>query len=837
MDWRSWVVVGVVPLALSCGSDSAEAPTGPPELVSDAARVRINLDPFFVEISRPDGSVVLKTLEGGGADAYGAPSATVDQPLDLARPLPGWDGYLAQEAAWRHGVVAQVVSRGKERVELSLKGEQFEAEFTVSLSGPRVRLEFAAREQADQAAANPLNKAGIAFESSGSEHFFGMGERFATTDHRGWSLYSWPEEGALGRGENVAIGPENPFPSGPSMTYFPVPFFLSSSGYGMHLDTTFRSEVHFASEREDAFRVAVNRAAFNTTIYVHDDPLLSLRDYAEDTGKAPVPAEWVFGPRRRVGSGSMVEGVPEIQAMRDADIAITGVDDSVHFLPASSQAGREAELHAWTQTAHASGYKVMAYNNPYVAESDPAAAADYAYGVEHGLFVNTPDASPYLTEFISGKNLRLATIDLTNPAGVSWFQQLLGRTLAVGYDGWMHDFGEYIPRDAVMFDGRRGDEVHNEFPVLSAKAAFELMERERPGDYLYFVRSGGSGTQAVTPAVWGGDSEATFDESLGLPSAVRGGITLSMSGVPYWGSDMTGFKCLTKFPRDKEVYLRWVQLGAVSPIMMEQNACSNPTASTKPTKWNLWNDAETIDIYRRMARFHTRLSPYFNVLAKLASEVGTPLTLHPWLLHPQESEALAIDDAFYLGRSLYTMPVVRRGVTTKRGWLPPGRFVDIDDLKVFQGGQHVDIPAPLDKLIVLQVEDSMLPLLDESIDTLAPASDPAVVTPADVADRLDVWVVLGAAGSASMTLSDGTQLEATRLSADVGNPQDLQSVAQSQVADCAGCYASGVSGDVRRIQVTTQPGTESELRVEDVQLKVISGPVARRIRWDVRRLE
>jgi hypothetical protein len=217
--------------------------------------------------------------------------------------------------------------------------------------------------------------------------------------------------------------------------------------------------------------------------------------------------------------------------------------------------------------------------------------------------------------------------------------------------------------------------------------------------------------------------------------------------------------------------------------------------------------------------------------------VGTPLTLHPWLLHPQESEALAIDDAFYLGRSLYTMPVVRRGVTTKRGWLPPGRFVDIDDLKVFQGGQHVDIPAPLDKLIVLQVEDSMLPLLDESIDTLAPASDPAVVTPADVADRLDVWVVLGAAGSASMTLSDGTQLEATRLSADVGNPQDLQSVAQSQVADCAGCYASGVSGDVRRIQVTTQPGTESELRVEDVQLKVISGPVARRIRWDVRRLE
>ena len=35
----------------------------------------------------------------------------------------------------------------------------------------------------------------------------------------------------------------------------------------------------------------------------------------------------------------------------------------------------------------------------------------------------------------------------------------------------------------------------------------ELMERERPNDYLYFVRSGYSGTQAFTPAVWGGDAQ------------------------------------------------------------------------------------------------------------------------------------------------------------------------------------------------------------------------------------------------------------------------------------------------------------------------------------------
>ena len=66
-----------------------------------------------------------------------------------------------------------------------------------------------------------------------------------------------------------------------------------------------------------------------------------------------------------------------------------------------------------------------------------------------------------------------------------------------------------------------------------------------------------------------------------------------MSGAPYWGSDISGFKCFTTDgPRDKEVYLRWVQFGAVSPIMMDQNACY--TVSGHQPKWTLWSDAETV---------------------------------------------------------------------------------------------------------------------------------------------------------------------------------------------------------------------------------------------------
>ena len=788
-------------------------------LASDGASVQLRLSPFGFEIHDGDGTVVLASTRGGGA--YGSPAATLDDPEFVNQVLPGWDGYRANEGAWQNGTRATVREATEHSAVLDLEGGMV---FSASVEGSRVRLSL------DASGVGGVNKTTLGFRSGPDESFYGMGERFGHVDHRGWPLYSYAEEGSTGKGEKAPIGPENPYPNGPSMTYFPVPFVLSTRGYALHADTTFRSEMHFASDREDAWRLAVNADGFAATVYVNADPLRSLDQYTEDTGRPTVPAPWVFGPRRRVGPTSKVGDALEWKLMRERDVACTGVDDAVHFLPALSHKGREKELAEWTAAGHAQGYKVMAYNNPYVASNDPAAAEDYAYGKKNGFFVKRPDGQPALTEFISGKLLEVAAVDLTNPAAVAWFQSLLKRTLDLGYDGWMHDFGEYTPRDAVLHDGRRGDEVHNQYPVLSAKAAHDLMERERPGDYLFFVRSGYSGTQRWVPAVWGGDAEATFDEAQGLPSALRSGVSLSMSGVPYWGSDVTGFKCLTNDPHDKEVFLRWVELGAVSPIMMEQNACSNPLG--KQTKWSLWNDDETVEHYARHARLHTRLQPYFSSLAQEAHQTGRPLMLHPFLVHPEAAGARAIDDAFYLGPALYASPVVRRGQTVKKTWLPPGRFVHFESYVLYAGDQTVTIPAPLGKLPLFLVENQMVPLLDPSIDTLAPASDPAVVTPADVADRLDVLVVLGKGGQARFELADGTLLEAKRVTGDAGNPAKLTQVGEGELASCAACFASDQKGDVQRTRVTSALGQGSELTLGDLRLTVSGGP-ARRVRWEV----
>jgi alpha-glucosidase (family GH31 glycosyl hydrolase) len=825
----AFVLAALLPSA-GCAEDAEDPPF---ELAGADASVRVSLEPFQLTVVDARGHAVLRTLTGGASDAYGSPSATRDDGIDNVKVIPGWDAFVPDERAWAHASAARLLERSDTSASFELRTDQGAITVAVRIEGAKVTL-----TTTSAATDQRWNKTSLAFELPPDEHFFGLGERFGSVDHRGLSLYSWAEEGPLGGGEDRPRDDVTPYPNGPSMTYFPVPFFLSSAGYAVHLATTYRTETHFGSERPDAWRVAVNDARLETVVYVHADPLRSLDDFTRDTGRSFVPATWVFGPRRRVSNGQMALGVDETLLLRQKKVPTTGLDDAVHVLPGRSELGHEPELRQWIARGHAAGYKVMAYNNPYVSMTIDRAKDDLAYGREHGLFVLSAEGTIAETFFISGQPQTLATIDLTKPEAVAWFQDLLRRSLALGYDGWMHDFGEYVRRPWRFADGRNGEAVHNQFPVLSAKAAHDLLVAEKKDDFLFFVRSGYTGTAQYVPAVWGGDAEATFDDTQGIPSALRSGLNLGMSGVPLWGSDMTGYKCLTDFPRDKEVYLRWAELGAVSPIMMEQNACSNPIGAPR-TKWKLWDDQETIDVYAAMARLHTRLAPYFDVLSRESHATGAPLMRHPFLYHPREPEAWTAESSFYLGPSLFASPVVRRGVTAKDTWLPEGKWVDLDDRTVYDGGKRVSIPAPLAKLPLLLKDGGIVPMLDASIDTLAPASDPSVVTPATVADRLDVIVALSPGKEARITLADGTQLTARRrtgAAAVSGYPV----VAPEQIAMCAGkpggegCVVTTEEGGVSRLRVTTPLTLASDVAHEDVELSA-KGPLARRVRWDILR--
>jgi len=277
-------LAAIVPNA-ACDDDGD--PAAPPVTLLGAGTpgVSVSLDPFQIRVVDGKGGEVLRTLPQGDADAYGGPGATRDEGVDNVKVIPGWDAFVPDERPWTHPRVGRLLTRTDSAASFALDDAQGQLVIDIGVDGPKVTITTAAR-----AGSPAWNKTTLAFALRPDEHFFGLGERFASVDHRGLSMYSWAEEGALGGGEGVRRDDTNPYPNGPSMTYFPVPFFMSSAGYAVHLATTYRTETHFGSDRPDAWRVAVNDTTLKTVIYVHDDPLASLDDFTRDTGRPMVPA-------------------------------------------------------------------------------------------------------------------------------------------------------------------------------------------------------------------------------------------------------------------------------------------------------------------------------------------------------------------------------------------------------------------------------------------------------------------------------------------------------------------------------------------------------------------
>jgi sulfoquinovosidase len=840
-------------LGAACNEDAHAPPeeraiyNGPESavLATGNARVKLALRRFRMQVENASGRVLLDTLtepiavDGDDVRAYGALATTHNDVAIRASVIEGYDHVTSNEEPWIHGwdVAHAAVTDATASIELfDTRTPKVTLRLDIALTESEIKVDATVKDErdpmttADGTADLSLNMVGQSFRLPPDEHFFGLGEREASVDHRGRHYTCWTEEGGLGGGEAAPPGPSNPTPNGPGMTHVPIPFFISSRGYGLWLDTSYKTGFSFGADTQEAFRIYSNDSSLHYRILVHDNPLDTIAHFTQLTGRAALPAPWVFGPRRRVDIGTLVDGIPEAEALRTRHVPTTMVDDTVHFLPNAEQLGREADLSAWTARLHSLGYKAISYFNAYVSATLTKAKDLLAYGRAHNLFVRLDDGSEFITYMISGGGQNVATIDLTNPEGVAWFESLMKEALDIGYDGWMLDFGEYLPPKAKMHDGTLGFEAHNRFPVIYERAAYNFLRRVRGDDFMFFARSGYTGTQAFAPVVWSGDPSASFDEARGLPAQVRAGINAGISGIPFWGSDISGFTCLRDPPADKEVYLRWAEFGALSTDMHDENACAGAPAGTR--KWTLWSDAETTKIYGDYARLHTRLFPYLYTAAKHATETGAPVIRHPFLVHPTETEAFAARAEYYFGPALYVAPVVHRGERRRELWLPPGEWFDFWTFEFIAGGGHVTRDAPLSTLPLFLRVGELVPMLDADVETLANAPSLDVVGMAERNDVLDVRGALSAsAPAAKTTLVDGTTLVAMRAGGIEDFPADIvKATSDSELATCARCAkADSLPGGSTRVRVSaTGDATAAGISVTSARA---SSPI--RVRWDI----
>ncbi len=562
--------------------------------------------------------------------------------------------------------------------------------------------------------------------SEHDEHYLGFGERFDSIDKRGREVRVEVVNGASG-----------------NLAYKPVPFFVSSRGYGVHVVTDARLDARMAvpdSPATASLRVANSSVSLR---FYHGAPTEVLAAYTSEAGRPALPPAWVFGPwkSRDWTLEDQATVLEDVRESRRHDLA-----NSVKLIDAKWETAEHTfvfdeakypDAAAMVREIRASRMRLVLWLSPWLVLNDETAAV-HAAAAAKGYLIKDRRGATYVHRLGNSPDFVGSCVDFTNPAAVAWWQENVRRLVELGVDGFKTDFGEQVPEDAVFFDGSTGAQMHNVFPRLYNAVTYEAMQSRTNGVLL--ARSAWHASQGLS-AIWAGDQASDFGPATGLESVIRAGQNAGASGFPYWASDIGGYFGV---PTD-EVFARWAQFGAFSPIMQVHGM-------GKREPWRF--EPRTLAIYRAYAQLHTDLFPYLYAAARDASEQGVPIMRPVAFAFPGTDAWGDTQEHQYLfGASLLVAPVYV-GFNKRKGvWLPPGAdWFELWTGRRYAGGRTVVVDVPLERIPVFVAAGSLVPLLTESPRTLVcEGDDPLAAWP-----DLDVLVYPG--NDAAFRLTDGTEL-------------------------------------------------------------------------------
>jgi len=575
-------------------------------------------------------------------------------------------------------------------VELEASGGTGNARLTVTPGGDgattRLRLEIDGIENASSIA--------LPLRCDPDASFHGFGEQYHHSDHRGEAFRLLVGEQGIGRVPD--IGEPLYFVNGDRhTTYFPMPYYVDARGFGALLTTSRRVEVDLgATDPQVAWFEVVGDEPVEVIVFHGPTMRDVIRQLGDVVGRPTPPPTWAY--ELWIGAqGGRDAVLAEADALRAAGVpaGVLWVQDwtgirrnldggfGVQYRWAPDPA-LYPELAGMVADLRERGYRFLAYANPFV---DPKLPDHFADMAQQGLLITRPDGSPYVH---FAPNLESSHPDLTNPAARAYVKNFFRSMVRdLGFDGWMADFGEWLPLDARFFDGADPLSLHNLYPLQWHALWREVMDELRPdGDFVVFARSGFTGVQRVSQVHWVGDQEANFSPHDGLPTVVPAMLSLGLSGIPFVTHDIAGF---SGGPSTKELFLRWTELGAFTPIMRTHEGAK------KFDNWSWDTDAETTAHFRRFARIHQALAPEIEVLATAAAATSLPIVRHLMLVFPDDLASRAISDQFMLGDGLLVAPVVTEGATSRAVYLPPGTWYDVWSGVAYDGGMTVDVAAPI----------------------------------------------------------------------------------------------------------------------------------------------
>lgn len=184
----------------------------------------------------------------------------------------------------------------------------------------------------------------------------------------------------------------------------------------------------------------------------------------------------------------------------------------------------------------------------------------------------------------------------------------------------------------------------------------------------------------------------------------------SNCGYTWWSHDIGGH---CNGEHSFEMYTRWVQLGVFSPIL-RLHSTNNDLSGKEP--WNYCKQAE--NIVSDFMRLRHSLIPYIYTMNRRTSSEGRALCEPLYYICPEEKEAYECKNGFMFGSELLVCPVTSKrnkntSVALTEVYLPKGRWTNIFNGKIYNGGKTVRVSSELEEMPVFAKEGAIIPMSDD----------------------------------------------------------------------------------------------------------------------------
>lgn len=555
-----------------------------------------------------------------------------------------------------------------------------------------------------------INFIDIIFKSNSTEQFLGFGEQFSHLNFKGKKFPVFSEEQGIGRGDapisfftNLAGVNGNAF-----TTYCAIPYTITTHNRAIFIQNS--EYMEFDLRKKDAISVAVRHNHISGIIWAEKTPKKLTEKFTELTGRMPKLPSWAFGTWLGLQGG--IEKVARVvdEALKEKNpVTAVWIQDWVgkrqtkfgsrlywNWIPDTAS---YPNIQDFTSRMNNKGIKVLGYINPFLAE----------YGIQTDEAIQ----KNYLVKNQLDKNYKVATggfdaymVDLSNPEAFQWMKTIIKNNLiGNGFSGWMADFSEWLPFDAVLYSGVDAASYHSQYMVDWVRLNREaIQEAGKEGEIVFFNRAGFTGSAKYSTLFWEGDQLVSWQKHDGLPSALNGLLSSGLSGISLNHSDIGGYTSVKKFPvkyvRSKELFFRWAEMNIFSSVFRTHEGL------LPKDNFQFYNDSTSHALFAKMGRLHFALKPYLQYLNKEALAIGYPMVRTCYFVFPNDEKTLQYEKQFMLGDDVLVMPVLKKKQTNVNGYLPEGSWIHAWSNKEYLGGKEITIDAPIGQPAVFIKKDS-----------------------------------------------------------------------------------------------------------------------------------